>query len=217
VASGGSWCTLGRGSGRSGRGLDSTPGELSRWCLAAPAEEPEEHPGRAALPEDHEGEPAPSGDRGEEMPAEALPRPGDHGRLPLSTVRGPGLVTGSRGKGGGRPQPKEGRVGGDPSPLRQPGTPGCRCSERFYRNRLRSASNESSRRAMSARSSYVVDRPPSVIRKYSRRMESSLAWNSRPSVSGKRLLILPSSSRRWRATILSPFRSAIPRTGARGR
>jgi len=32
-----------------------------------------------------------------------------------------------------------------------------------YRNRLRSVSDESSRRAMSARSSYVVDRPASVI------------------------------------------------------
>jgi len=73
-----------------------------------------------------------------------------------------------------RLHPEAGRVVGGPSPLRQLRTPGCRRYEQFYRNRLISVSKESSRRAISARSSYVVDRPPSVIRKYSRRMESSL-------------------------------------------
>jgi len=65
--------------------------------------------------------------------------------------------------GGGRPQPKEGMVVGGPSPLLQEVNPGCRFYETFYRNRFRSAPNESSRREMSALSSYVVDLPPSVI------------------------------------------------------
>jgi len=68
-----------------------------------------------------------------------------------------------RAVGGGRLHPEAGRVVGGPSPLRQLRTPGCRWYEQFYRNRLSSVSKESSRRAMSARSSYVVDRPPSVI------------------------------------------------------
>ena len=64
-------------------------------------------------------------------------------------------------------------VGGLP-PLLQKVNPGCRFSEILYRNRFRSVSKESSRREMSTLSSFVVDLPPSVIRKYSLRMESSL-------------------------------------------
>ena len=69
----------------------------------------------------------------------------------------------------------KGMVVGWPSPLLQKVNPGCQFYEKFYRNRFRSVSNESSRREMSVLSSYVVYLPSSVIRKYSRRMESSLA------------------------------------------
>lgn len=71
-------------------------------------------------------------------------------------------------------RPPKGRIVEETSPLLQKVKPSRRFSEKFYRNRFRSVSNESSLREMSALSSYVVYLPSSVIRKYSRRMESSL-------------------------------------------
>ena len=65
------------------------------------------------------------------------------------------------------PAPK-GMTVGAPSPLLQKVNPGCRFHEKFYRNRFRSVSNESSRREMSALSSYVVDLPPSVLSSFFR-------------------------------------------------
>jgi hypothetical protein len=62
------------------------------------------------------------------------------------------------------PSPKGIALGRLP-PLPQKANPGCRFYEKFYRNRFRSVSNESSRREMSALSSDVLDLPPSVIPK----------------------------------------------------
>jgi hypothetical protein len=62
------------------------------------------------------------------------------------------------------PSPQGMFVGG-PASLLQKVNPGSRFYEIFYRYRFRSNSNESSRREMFALSSYVVDLPPSVIRK----------------------------------------------------
>lgn len=52
------------------------------------AEEPEEHPIRKRLPEHHEGESAPVGDRGEHIAPEPLPRPRNRRRLPSLPVGG---------------------------------------------------------------------------------------------------------------------------------